>query len=54
MRHSTALGRVVRAVLLILVGLFFLFPILWAITFGLSNLFIKHWLRLRERVHGAR
>jgi multiple sugar transport system permease protein len=28
-RHSTALGRVVRAVLLILVGLFFLFPILW-------------------------
>ena len=29
MRHSTALGRAVRAVLLILVGLFFLFPILW-------------------------
>jgi multiple sugar transport system permease protein len=28
-RHSTALGRVVRAVLLVLVGLFFLFPILW-------------------------
>ena len=31
-----------------------LLMILWAITFGLSNLFIKHWLRLRERVHGAR
>jgi multiple sugar transport system permease protein len=31
-----------------------LLMILWAITFGLSNLFIKHWLRLRERVHGTR
>ena len=31
-----------------------LLMILWAITFALSNLFIKHWLRLRERVHGAR
>ncbi|MDX1605484.1 MAG: sugar ABC transporter permease [Candidatus Competibacterales bacterium] len=26
--------------------------VLWAITFVLSNLFIKHWLRLRERAHG--
>ena len=31
-----------------------LLMILWAITFSLSNLFIKHWLRLRERVHGGR
>jgi multiple sugar transport system permease protein len=29
-----------------------LMMILWAITFFLSNLFIKHWLRLRERAHG--
>lgn len=27
--------------------------ILWAITFFLSNLFIKHWLRLRERARGV-
>jgi multiple sugar transport system permease protein len=27
--------------------------VLWAITFALSNLFIKHWLRLRERAHGT-
>ena len=26
--------------------------ILWAITFAISNLFIKNWLRLRERTHG--
>lgn len=31
-----------------------LLMVLWAITFSLSNLFIKHWLRLRERVHGGR
>jgi multiple sugar transport system permease protein len=31
-----------------------LLMVLWAITFALSNLFIKHWLRLRERAHGAR
>ena len=41
--QSTNVGR--SAALLI---------ILWAITFFLSNLFIKNWLRLRERVHGAR
>jgi multiple sugar transport system permease protein len=29
-----------------------LLMILWAITFFLSNIFIKHWLRLRERAHG--
>ena len=26
--------------------------VLWAITFALSNVFIKQWLRLRERAHG--
>ena len=26
--------------------------ILWAITFASSHLFIKNWLRLRERTHG--
>jgi multiple sugar transport system permease protein len=29
-----------------------LMVILWAITYLLSNLFIKQWLRLRERAHG--
>ncbi|MEO1249755.1 MAG: sugar ABC transporter permease [Pseudomonadota bacterium] len=29
-----------------------LLMILWAITFVLSNIFIKNWLRLRERAHG--
>jgi multiple sugar transport system permease protein len=27
--------------------------VLWAITFTLSNVFVKQWLRLRERAHGA-
>jgi len=27
--------------------------ILWAITYLLSNVFIKQWLKLRERAHGA-
>jgi multiple sugar transport system permease protein len=27
--------------------------ILWAITYLLSNIFIKQWLKLRERAHGA-
>jgi multiple sugar transport system permease protein len=27
--------------------------VLWAITFFLSNIFIKQWLKLRERAHGA-
>jgi multiple sugar transport system permease protein len=26
--------------------------ILWAITYALSTIFIKQWLKLRERVHG--
>jgi multiple sugar transport system permease protein len=26
---------------------------LWLITFVLSNVFIKQWLRLRERAHGG-
>jgi multiple sugar transport system permease protein len=26
--------------------------VLWAITFFLSNLFIKHWLKLREQARG--
>ena len=26
--------------------------ILWAITYFLSNIFIKHWLQLRERARG--
>ena len=30
-----------------------LLMVLWAITFLLSNLFIKQWLRLRERARGA-
>jgi multiple sugar transport system permease protein len=30
-----------------------LMMILWAITYGLSNVFIKQWLKLRERTHGA-
>lgn len=29
-----------------------LLMILWAITFVLSNIFIKQWLKLRERAHG--
>jgi multiple sugar transport system permease protein len=29
-----------------------LLMILWAITYFLSNLFIKNWLKLRERAHG--
>jgi multiple sugar transport system permease protein len=29
-----------------------LMVVLWAITYALSNLFIKHWLKLRERAHG--
>ena len=28
--------------------------ILWAITYFLSNIFIKQWLKLREKAHGAR
>ena len=27
--------------------------ILWAITYFLSNLFIKQWLKLREKAHGG-
>jgi multiple sugar transport system permease protein len=30
-----------------------LMVILWAITYFLSNIFIKQWLKLRERAHGA-
>ena len=30
-----------------------LMMILWAITYALSNLFIRQWLKLRERTHGA-
>lgn len=29
-----------------------LLMVLWAITFGLSNVFIKQWLKLRQRAHG--
>ena len=29
-----------------------LMMILWAITYFLSNIFIKNWLRLRERQRG--
>ena len=29
-----------------------LLMVLWAITYVLSNLFIKQWLRLRERARG--
>src|SRR3546814_6939969 len=29
-----------------------LLMVLWAITFALSNVFIKQWLKLRERAHG--
>jgi multiple sugar transport system permease protein len=27
--------------------------ILWAITYALSNVFVKQWLKLRERAHGS-
>jgi multiple sugar transport system permease protein len=27
--------------------------ILWAITYLLSHIFIKQWLKLRERAHGV-
>ena len=27
--------------------------VLWALTYALSNVFIKQWLKLRERTHGA-
>lgn len=30
-----------------------LLMVLWAITYALSNVFIKSWLRLRERAHGV-
>jgi multiple sugar transport system permease protein len=30
-----------------------LLMVLWAITYALSNVFIKQWLRLRERARGA-
>lgn len=30
-----------------------LLMVLWAITYTLSNIFVKNWLRLRERAHGA-
>lgn len=30
-----------------------LMMVLWAITFALSNVFVKQWLKLRERTHGA-
>ena len=30
-----------------------LMVILWAITYFLSNIFIKQWLKLREKAHGA-
>jgi multiple sugar transport system permease protein len=30
-----------------------LLMVLWAMTFALSNLFIKQWLKLRERAHGT-
>lgn len=30
-----------------------LMMILWAITYALSNVFVKQWLKLRERTHGA-
>ncbi|MCQ0987894.1 carbohydrate ABC transporter permease [Jiella marina] len=30
-----------------------LLMVLWAITFFLSNVFVKNWLRLRERAHGV-
>ena len=29
-----------------------LLMILWAITYALSNVFIKNWLKLRERARG--
>lgn len=31
-----------------------LMMVLWAITYSLSFVFIKYWLKLRERTHGAR
>ena len=37
MNRSSSLGRVVRAVLLILVGLFFLFPILWVFLMSFQS-----------------
>jgi multiple sugar transport system permease protein len=30
-----------------------LLMVLWAITFVLSNIFIKHWLKLREQARGV-
>ncbi|MCB1992009.1 MAG: sugar ABC transporter permease, partial [Geminicoccaceae bacterium] len=30
-----------------------LLMVLWAITFILSNIFVKQWLRLRERARGV-
>jgi multiple sugar transport system permease protein len=30
-----------------------LMMVLWAITYALSNVFIKQWLRLRERARGV-
>jgi multiple sugar transport system permease protein len=30
-----------------------LLVVLWAITYALSNVFIKQWLRLRERARGV-
>ena len=30
-----------------------LMMILWALTYALSNVFVKQWLKLRERTHGA-
>jgi multiple sugar transport system permease protein len=30
-----------------------LLVVLWAITYVLSHVFIKNWLRLRERSHAA-
>ena len=30
-----------------------LLMVLWPITYVLSNQFIKHWLRLRERARGG-
>ncbi len=29
-----------------------LLMVLWAITYIISNIFIKHWLKLRQRTHG--
>ena len=27
--------------------------VLWAVTYALSNVFVKHWHKLREKSHGA-